>query len=284
MTRRTLAGDITAAGIALHAGSRVRMALKPAPSGMGIVFHRSDLPGSAPIAALWSSVSETRLGTVIAAPDGTRVAVVEHLMAALAGAGIDDCIVEVDGPEPPILDGDALSALALIAEAGTREQEGSRKLLRVRKEVDVASDQASCRLLPAERPEFAFEIDFKSSVISRQAYEFVFTTEAFRRDIAPARTFGFLDEADGLRAAGLARGADLSNTLVIDGQKLVNEELRRFPDEFVRHKILDAIGDLKLAGAEILGRFEGRRSSHALNNALLRKLFADPANYETVTR
>jgi UDP-3-O-[3-hydroxymyristoyl] N-acetylglucosamine deacetylase len=282
MTRRTLAGEVTAEGIALHAGSRVHLTLKPAPSGTGIVFRRSDLRESAPIPALWSSVSETRLGTVLSGPDGTRIAVVEHLMAALAGAGIDDCAVEVEGPEPPFLDGDALSALVLVDKAGTREQGGARKEIRVRKEVKVASGEASCRLLPAERAEFAFEIDFKSSVIARQSYEFVFTPEAFRRDIAPARTFGFLEEAEGLRAVGLARGADLSNTLVIDGKKLVNESLRRYPDEFVRHKILDAIGDLKLAGAELIGRFEGRRSSHALNNALLRKLFSDPANYETI--
>jgi UDP-3-O-[3-hydroxymyristoyl] N-acetylglucosamine deacetylase len=283
MPRRTLARDVTARGIALHAGTRVEMRLRPAAAERGIAFLRRDLPGSAPIPALWSSVSETRLGTVISGADGARVAVVEHVMAALAGAGIDDCLIEVDGPEPPILDGDALSALAIVESAGTKEQGGSRKRLRVAKIVEVSSAHAECRLLPAARYELSFEIDFPSSVIARQTYDFAFSPAAFRREIAPARTFGFLNEADGLRAAGLARGADLSNTLVIDGERLVNEALRRFPDEFVRHKILDAVGDLKLAGAEIVGRFEGRRSSHALNNALLRKFFADPANYESLT-
>jgi UDP-3-O-[3-hydroxymyristoyl] N-acetylglucosamine deacetylase len=280
--RCTLAREVTAEGVALHAGTRARLWLGPAAAGAGIHFRRPDLPGTAPIPALWSSVSETRLGTVISGADGARVAVIEHLMAALAGAGIDDCMVEVDGPEPPILDGDALSFLTLVDRAEAREQAGTRHALRVAKAVEVVLGDARCRLSPSARAEFFFEIDFESELIARQTYEFVFSPDSFRREIAPARTFGFLDEADGLRAAGLAHGADLSNTLVIDGARLVNEELRRFSDEFVRHKILDAIGDLKLAGAPLVGRFEGYRSSHALNNALLRKLFADPANYEAI--
>src|SRR5687768_7929762 len=165
MPRLTLAREVSAEGVALHAGTRARMRLKPAPAGSGIAFRRSDLPGSAPIPALWSSVSETRLGTVISGADGARVAVIEHLMAALAGAGIDDCLVEIDGPEPPILDGDALSFLTLIDQAEIREQKGTATRLRVRKAVETSADQAACRLLPAERSEFAFEIDFKSSVI-----------------------------------------------------------------------------------------------------------------------
>jgi UDP-3-O-[3-hydroxymyristoyl] N-acetylglucosamine deacetylase len=200
-------------------------------------------------------------------------------MAAFAGAEIDDCFVELDGPEPPILDGDALSYLTLIDRAGTTTADAPVRIVRVLKPVEVAAGDARCRLLPAPRSEFSFEISFASAVIAQQNLDFVFSPEGFRRDIAPARTFGFLHEAEALRAAGLARGADLSNTLVLDGDRLVNEALQRFPDEFVRHKILDAIGDLKLAGAPLIARFEGVRSSHSLNNRLLRALFADPSAY-----
>jgi UDP-3-O-[3-hydroxymyristoyl] N-acetylglucosamine deacetylase len=216
---------------------------------------------------------------VISGPDGASVAVIEHVMAALAGASVDDCEVQVDGPEPPILDGDALSYLVRIDQAGTREQPGRSRPLRVLRPVEVAVGEARCRLLPAARPEYGFDIAFASPVVGRQTFDFVLTPEGFRREIAPSRTFGFLEVAVQLRAAGLARGADLSNTLVIDGDGLLNEGLRRFPDEFVRHKILDAIGDLKLAGMPVIGRFEGYRSSHALNNALLRALFSDTQNY-----
>ena len=280
--RRTLARTVSVSGQTLHAGVAATLTLSPAAAGQGILFRRSDLRGSVPIAALWSSVAETRLGTVIRGPDGASVGVIEHLMAALAGAAIDDCAISVDANEPPILDGDALSYLSLIDEAGIAMQEGSRPVLRVLKPVEIASGDTSAGLKPSSLAEYDFEIDFASSAIGRQHFEFALEEGAFRHDIAPARTFGFLHEAEALRKAGFARGAGLGNTLVIDGDRLANPELLRFRDEFVRHKILDAIGDLKLAGAPILGRFEGRRSSHALNNALLRALFADPANYDFV--
>jgi UDP-3-O-[3-hydroxymyristoyl] N-acetylglucosamine deacetylase len=280
MARRTLASDVGLEGTALHAGVRSKVRIQSAAPGTGIVFRRSDIPGSAPIRALWSNVVETRLGTVIAAADGTNIGVVEHLMSALAGADIDDCIIDVEGPEPPILGGDALSFLQPVLDAGVVEQGGDRPVLVVRDVVETSDKNASCRLVPSAEPEFRFEIDFESPAIGRQEYEFRFSPAAYRKEIAPARTFGFYEEAEMLRAAGLARGANLTNTLVIDGEKLMNPELQRFPDEFVRHKILDAIGDMKLAGTPIRGRFEGSRSSHALNNALLRALFANPANYE----
>jgi UDP-3-O-[3-hydroxymyristoyl] N-acetylglucosamine deacetylase len=253
--------------------------LLPAHAGAGIVFHRADLEGSAAIPALWSNVAETRLGTVLRAPDGTTVGVVEHLMAALAGAAIDDCIIEVDGPEPPLLDGDALSFLGHVDRAGATATAASRDVVRVNRRVEVAAGEASAKLLPSDRPEFYFEIDFPTAVIGKQEFSCMFDRDTFRREIAPARTFGFLNEAEQLRAAGYARGADLTNTLVIDGDRLLNPALQRFPDEFVRHKILDAVGDLKLAGLPVVGRFEGRKSSHALNNQLLRALFADERNY-----
>lgn len=274
MTRRTLARRISADGVTLHTGVTAHMVLHPAEPGSGIVFRRN----SVSIPALWSHVSETRLGTVIS-HEGESIAVIEHLMAAFAGAEIDDCLVELDAPEPPILDGDALSYLRLIEEAGIREQAGELTTLTLMRDVEVRAGNASCRLLPAKEASFVFEIDFAASAIGRQSFAFPFSRERFRADIAPARTFGFLAEAEQLRAAGLARGADLTNTLVVDGDRVVNAELQRFPDEFVRHKILDAIGDLKLAGHRLVARFEGARSSHALNNGLLHALFADPANY-----
>jgi len=282
MVRRTLARAVVFQGTALHAGVSATATLNSAAPGTGIVFRRADIQGAAPIPALWPNVVETRLGTVISAGQA-NVGVVEHLMSALAGADIDDCLVDIDGPEPPILEGDAISFLREIERAGTTLHPGERSILKVLRAVEVAAGGASCRLIPAEAPEYYFEIDFDSPAIGRQEFTLAFTPDRYREEIAPARTFGFLREAEALRAAGLARGADLTNTLVIDGDRVINAGIQRFPDEFVRHKILDAIGDMKLAGFPILARFEGRRSSHALNNALLRALFADPAHYEIST-
>jgi UDP-3-O-[3-hydroxymyristoyl] N-acetylglucosamine deacetylase len=277
--RVTLAREVLAEGVALHAGVAVRMTLKPAASGAGIVFRRGDFP-DVEISAFWSRVVETRLGTVLEGVRGARVAVVEHCLAALYGGGIDDCEIDVDGPELPALDGDSASFLALVDRAGRREQKGDRRRLRVTKKIEVSEGMSRAALMPCDAFELFCEIDFASRAIGRQSYGLTLTEESFRREIAPARTFGFLDEAERLRAMGLARGASLDNTLVIDGDALVNAPMQRFPDEFVRHKILDAIGDLALAGAPLLARYEGKRPSHALNNKLLNALFAQPGNYE----
>jgi UDP-3-O-[3-hydroxymyristoyl] N-acetylglucosamine deacetylase len=278
MTRRTIAKEVACEGVALHAGTRVQARLLPANSGKGIVFRRDDLGGTE-IPARYDHVTETRLGTVIS-NNGATVAVIEHLMAAAFGAGIDDIVVALDGPEPPILDGDALSWLVFLESAGISGQEGDVRAVRVAKRVEVEHREGFASLSPAESLVFDFAIDFDTAVIGTQHLAWTFSREAFRRDIAPARTFGFVHELDALRGAGLAHGASLANTLAIDGDGLRNPELLRFPDEFVRHKILDAIGDLALAGAPVIGRFEGRRSGHALNNALLRALFSDPGNYQ----
>ncbi len=281
MTRRTIEGEVTVQGVALHAGRNIRMTLAPALVGTGVTFHRSDL-ADAEIPARYDRVSETRLGTVIGEGE-LHVGVIEHLMAAIAGAEIDDIVVTLDGPEPPILDGDALSYLDLISRAGIREQPGIRRAVRVLSRVEVKGGDAGAALVPADRLAFDFEIAFPSAAIGAQRMEWTFSPEGFRTEIAPARTFGFLHELEALNKAGLARGASLDNTLAIDGDKVVNAALLRFGNEFVRHKILDALGDLALAGGPIIGRFEGRRSGHALNNALLRALFSDSANFEMVT-
>lgn len=276
--RRTIARSVSTSGIALHSGLPVTMRLSPAPSGHGIVFRRADLGIDIP--ARFDRVSETRLGTVIGEGEA-KVGVVEHLMAAAAGAQIDDLLVTVDGPEPPILDGDALSYLCLMESAGLVEQSQPRTIIKVLKPVTVESGDAKASLLPDDTLSFAYQLNFP--VIGEQYYSFAFTPTGFKTEIAPARTFGFLRELEALHQMNLAKGASLLNTLALDDVGVVNRGNQRFHDEFVRHKILDAIGDLALAGAPLVGRFEGKKSGHATNNALLRALFADPRNFEKVT-
>ena len=279
--RRTLAKEIAKSGTALHAGAVVDMRLLPAESGTGIVFRRSDIGGQK-IHALYDRVAETRLGTVIAEGDAT-VGVIEHLMAAIAGAQIDDLIVVLDGPEPPILDGDAFSYFRLIDDAGVKELRGARKAIKVVRPVEVTISDAQIRLLPSRGSEYHFDLDYSNTkAIGKQSYTMTFTRETFAREIAPARTFGFMHELDALNKMGLGRGASLTNTIAIDGDSVVNKDLMRFPDEFVRHKILDAIGDMALAGGPLIARFEGTKSGHTTNNAILRALFSDAANYELI--
>ena len=279
--RQTLARPVSATGTALHAGVTVQMTLSPAPAGQGVLFRRADL-GGAEIPARYDLVGETRLGTVIE-KDGASVGVIEHLMAAVAGSGIDDLTVTLDGPEPPILDGDALSYLTLLESGGRLDQSMARTAIRIRKSVTVEHRDARASLHPSERTSYAFEIDFPGTPIGRQHFALDFSPTSFRTEIAPARTFGFLKELESLHRLNLARGASLENTLALDETGVVNKDRMRFADEFVRHKILDAIGDMALAGSPLLARFEGVRSGHASNNALLRALFSDPANYQYVT-
>ncbi len=275
--RKTLAKPIGVSGTALHAGVSVTMTLAPAAADSGVIFRRADCHVDIP--ARFDLVTETRLGTVIASGDA-KVAVIEHLMAAVAGVGIDDLLVTLDGPEPPILDGDALSYLTLLDQAGIKNSAVPRRAIQVLRSVRVTDGDASATLLPNPRTSYRLEIDFP--VIGRQAFELDVTPETFRQAIAPARTFGFLKELEGLHALGLARGASLQNTLALNETGLANRELQRFDDEYVRHKILDAIGDMALAGAPLLARFEGVKSGHGLNNRLLRALFAEPENYKFV--
>jgi UDP-3-O-[3-hydroxymyristoyl] N-acetylglucosamine deacetylase len=276
--RTTLAREVKATGTALHAGVLVTMILSPASPGQGVRFRREgkELP------ARYDLVGETRLGTVIE-KDGVRVGVIEHLMAAIAGAGLDDVTISLDGPEPPILDGDALSYLELIEQAGLKAQGEERRGLKLLKAVEIREGEASAALTPAEHPSYDFVLDYPGTAIGRQLFSFAFSRRAFRDEIAPARTFGFMKELEGLRKMNLAHGASLENTLALDETGVINKERQRFADEFVRHKILDAIGDMALAGAPLLARFQGVKSGHGLNNKLLRKLFSDPANYEMVT-
>jgi UDP-3-O-[3-hydroxymyristoyl] N-acetylglucosamine deacetylase len=275
MTQRTtIARPVTVTGTALHAGTPVTMTCIPVAAG-GITFRRADL--GADIPARYDLVGETRLGTVIA-QGGASVGVIEHLMAAAAGLGIDDLLVILDGPEPPILDGDALSFLTFLESAGLAENDTARTAIKVLRPVMVSQGDATASLLPA--PSLSYHHSLSYPVIGAQHYDFAFSTAAFKAEIAPARTFGFLKDLDALNRMNLAKGASLENTLALDDNGLVNKDRQRFSDEFVRHKILDAIGDMALAEAPLIARFEGVRSGHATNNALLRALFADPANYQ----
>jgi UDP-3-O-[3-hydroxymyristoyl] N-acetylglucosamine deacetylase len=278
-SQTTLKSAIDCVGIGVHSGKRIKLTLHPAPAGHGIVFQRSDLNRSIP--ARFDHVIDTRLCTVLGDPLdlGVRVGTVEHLMAALSGRGIDNALIEVSGPEIPILDGSAAPILFLLDCAGQVEQPEARPVIEILRPVRVSEGAAFAELRPARhaRPglEMEFSIDFTASVIGRQAYGLRLTPASFRHELARARTFAMAEEVEQLRSMGLALGGSLDNALVVDGSAVLNPGGLRMPGEFVRHKMLDAVGDLALAGAPIQGRFIGHRSGHSLNNRLLRTLFAD---------
>ena len=272
----TLSSAARCVGIGLHSGKSVEMAICPAEPGTGIVLRRTDIANGGSIIPLnWRHIVDSQLATTVGNDYGVKVSTVEHLMAALAGCQIDNAIVEVDGPELPIMDGSAGPFVAMIEQAGTRNQNSPRRMIRVDKRVSVGDHEKSLSLTPARSFSLSFEIDFDSSSISRQKLAIHIDNDAFKSDIAGARTFGFAHEVDQLRSIGLALGGSLENAIVIDGDHVLNEEGLRYQDEFVRHKILDCIGDLYLAGAPIIGHVHGARSGHGLNHALLEALFED---------
>ncbi|NNG04322.1 MAG: UDP-3-O-acyl-N-acetylglucosamine deacetylase [Inquilinus sp.] len=274
--QKTLKSRIHCTGIGLHTGARVNMTLLPADINSGLVFVRTDVAEDrAVVPARWDGVSDTTLCTVVSNEHGTTVGTVEHLMAALRGCGIDNAAIELDGPEVPIMDGSAAPFVFLIESAGMAAQPAVRRAIRVLKTVEVRDGDKLARLTPAAGFSFSFEIDFPDPVVRRQKGTIRLANGAFKSDLARARTFGFLKDVEYLRSRGLARGGSLDNAVVINRGRVMNEGGLRFEDEFVRHKILDSIGDLYLAGAPILGHFHGDKSGHALNNQLLRRLFAD---------
>jgi len=261
-------------GIGVHTGARVSMTLHPADTGTGIVFCRSDR-GGATVAADWRNVQESPLCTTLTNREGISVATVEHLLAALAGAEIDNVVVELDGPEVPVMDGSAEPFLFLIERAGIVEQDAPRRAIKVLKPVRIADENRMAALTPSRGFSVSFKIDFPDEVVKRQDISLSLDAESFRSEIARARTFGFLEDVERLQAAGLARGGSLDNAVVVSGAQILNEDGLRYADEFVRHKVLDAVGDLYLAGGPIIGHFRGVRSGHALNRRLLEALFAD---------
>lgn len=268
------------AGIGVHSGAHVRMALQPAPVDTGILFVRSDVRGADNIIrAHADSVFDTRNCTTLRNKAGIEIATVEHLMSACAGLGIDNLIVEVDGPEIPILDGSSAPFVQTLRNAGVKVQHAQQRVIRILEPIEVRMGAKSAALLPAEEFE-GLELDvtirFVDAAIGVQRRSVKLTAETFLSDVADARTFGFLADAEIMRAAGLGRGASMDNTLVVDGGRVMNPEGLRHDDEFVRHKLLDAIGDLAMAGAPICGRFVADQPGHALNARLVRALLDTP--------
>lgn len=281
----TLAGPAICAGVGVHSGQRTRLSIRPAPAGTGVVFVRADITDrDNRIPVTGDSVVDSRLNTVIANADGVTVATIEHLMAALAALGVSNAIVELDGPELPIMDGSALPFVQLLDRAGFRRQETAQRYIEVLEPIEVVEGDKSARLVPCDRYEMRFEIDFANAVIGNQVVDFVVDEQTFRDEIMAARTFGFAHEVEALRQMGLARGGSLENAVVIDGEQILNPDGLRMEREFVRHKALDAIGDLYVLGAPLLARYEGVKGGHALNNKLVRELLANPAKWRFVTR
>lgn len=281
--QHTIARSVTCEDIGLHSGAPVRITLRPAHAGEGITFLRTDLSPRAAIPARYDHVTATRLGTVLENKDGVSISTVEHLMAALWGCGIDNVTVEVEGPEIPILDGSSAPFVRLIQDAGITCQWLPRRFIRVKEPITVAEGEAWLKLLPAQDFTIHCRIRFDHPVIDAQEGRFRAEQDSFNALFSHARTFGFTHEVEALRKAGLARGGSLDNAVVLDETKVLNEEGLRSPDEFVRHKILDCVGDLYLAGVPLLAQVEAFCTGHRLNNLALRALFAHPGNWEFCT-
>jgi UDP-3-O-[3-hydroxymyristoyl] N-acetylglucosamine deacetylase len=274
--QHTLAGPAVCAGIGVHTGKRVRIAIRPAAADAGIVFVRSDVTDrDNRIRVSAEAVSRTQLNTEVENAAGVSVSTIEHLMAALAALDVDNAIIEVDGPEIPIMDGSALPFVQLLDRAGRRAQDAPRRYIEITGTVEVEDGRKRAALKPSTRFEVAFEIAFPSAAIGRQAVDLAITERSFRDQLASARTFGFVHEVEALQKLGLARGASMENAIALDGDAILNPEPLRYRDEFVRHKALDAIGDLYVLGAPVIGRLESRYGGHALNNVLVRALMAD---------
>ena len=283
--QKTTVAPAIIAGVGVHTGDRVRLAVRPAPVGTGIVFVRTDIKdrdNRIPVSG--EAVVDARLNTMIENAAGVRLSTIEHLMAAFAALGVSNAVVEVDGPELPILDGSALQFVQLLDRAGFRRQEAPVRYIEILEPIRVQDGDKSAALLPCDRYEMRFEIDFPTPVIGNQVVDFVVDEETFRNEIMAARTFGFAHEVEALRKAGLARGGSLENAVVIDGDQILNPGGLRMEREFVKHKALDAIGDLYVLGAPLLGRYEGVKAGHAINNLLVRELLANPQAWRETTR
>jgi UDP-3-O-[3-hydroxymyristoyl] N-acetylglucosamine deacetylase len=282
--QRTLRNAIKATGVGLHTGDKVYLTLCPAPVNTGIVFRRVDLDPVVEIPGRADNVADTTLSTSLFA-NGEKVSTVEHLMAAMAGLGIDNAYVDVSAPEVPIMDGSAGPFVFLIQSAGIEEQNAPKKFIRIKRKVTVEDGDKVASFLPFDGFKVSFTIDFDHPVFrDRTAHADVdFSSTSFVKEISRARTFGFMHEIEYLRSQGLARGGSVDNAIVVDEYRILNQDGLRYDDEFVRHKVLDAIGDLYLLGNSLIGEFRAYKSGHALNNASLRALIAQPDAWEVVT-
>ncbi|MGH8669831.1 MAG: UDP-3-O-acyl-N-acetylglucosamine deacetylase [Burkholderiales bacterium] len=283
LRQRTLKSLVSASGVGLHTGQKVRITLRPAPVDTGVVFRRIDLASPVDIPARAELVGEARLASTLIKGD-VKIHTVEHLMSALGGLGVDNVYVDLDAPELPIMDGSASPFVLLIQQAGIEEQAAPKKFLRITRRVEVKDGDKWARFEPYEGYRLSFSIEFRHPVIERttQAVTVDFAETSYLKEIARARTFGFMHEVEDLRDSGLALGGGLDNAVVLDEYRVLNSEGLRFADEFIRHKLLDAIGDLYLLGRPLLGAFTAHKSGHALNNRLLRAAQAEPAALETV--
>ena len=282
--QRTLKNTIHATGVGLHSGEKVYLTLKPAPVDMGIVFRRTDLVPTVEIAANAESVGETVLSTTLV-KENVKVSTVEHLMSAMAGLGIDNCYVELTSPEVPIMDGSAGPFVFLIQSAGIEEQAADKKFLRIKRPVSVEEEDKKATFLPFDGFKITFEIDFDHPVFKDNANETVvdFSSNSFVREVSRARTFGFMRDIEKLRSMNLALGGSVDNAVVVDDFKVLNQDGLRYEDEFVKHKVLDAIGDLYMVGHSVVGEFRAYKSGHGLNNKLLRELILQPDAWEFIT-
>ncbi len=284
LRQRTLKSVVKATGVGLHSGVKVSLVLRPAQPDTGVVFRRVDLKSPVDLKADPFGVGDTRLASCLER-DGVKVATVEHLMSALAGLGIDNIYVDVDAAELPIMDGSAAPFVFLLQSAGIEEQNAAKKFLRVKKTVEVREGDKWARLTPFDGFRLEFSIVFNHPAVDRSASRAAidFADQSYLREFARARTFGFMQDVETLREQGLALGGSLENAIVMDEYRVLNSDGLRYADEFVKHKILDAIGDLYLAGHPLLGAFSAHKSGHALNNMLLRALLADASAWEMVS-
>ena len=282
--QRTLRNEIRATGVGLHTGKKVYLALKPAPVDSGIIFCRTDLEPPVEIKARATSVGDTRLSTALFNGD-VRVSTVEHLMAALAGLGIDNAYIEVSAPEVPIMDGSAGPFVFLIQSAGIVEQDAPKKFIRILREVSLRDGDKVASFLPFDGFKVNFTIDFDHPVFKGRKVdaEIDFSSASFIKEVSRARTFGFMHELEYLRSQGLVQGGSFDNAIVVDEYRILNEDGLRYDDEFVKHKILDAIGDIYLLGNNLIGEFRARKSGHALNNQVVRQLLDTPDAWELVS-
>jgi UDP-3-O-[3-hydroxymyristoyl] N-acetylglucosamine deacetylase len=292
LRQRTLKSITRAVGLGVHSGQRVELTLHPAPADQGLVFWRTDLPVPVAIPVRVDTVSDTRMATTISPagdPGGPRVQTIEHLLSAIAGLGLDNITIDITGEEVPVLDGSAASFVFLLHSAGVVEQDAPKRFVRVKKTVELREGEGAqlkwARLEPHEGWRLSFEIEFNHPALDAtgQRYAFDFDPAAYKRDIARARTFGFSKDVDTMRARGLGLGGSMDNVIVIDDNRVLNAEGLRYDDEFVKHKILDAIGDMRVLGRTLLASYTAFKGGHALNNRLLRKLLADPTAWEEVT-
>ncbi len=277
--QRTVKSEIGCKSVGLHSGRKVNMTIKPAGVDEGIIFVRKDLSENNIVKAELKSVRDTTLATTLGV-NGTMVSTVEHLLSALNGMGVDNAVVEIDSPEIPIMDGSALPFVNLLKSVGTVAQGKCKKLLVVKETVSVKDGECWAVLMPSPEFKITYEIEFEHPLIGEQLYHMVFSDVEYEKNICAARTFGFLKDVEYLQAKGLALGGSLNNAVVLDDEKIINKEGLRFSDEFVKHKILDAIGDLSLLGMPIIGHFVAYKSGHRLNNLLLTELLANEESWK----